>query len=108
VAWWRFRLRSGVAACGAGCHCQCLPDQTHTPSVPRAPGQVGAGAQQFGLSQSLSLSASRFVRGRPGSVPLPPPGPGLPWHGVLALAGRLRCRTRTRAPPDGSLGTCML
>jgi hypothetical protein len=72
VAWWRFRLRSGVAACGAGCHCQCLPDQTHTPSVPRAPGQVGAGAQQFGLSQSLPLSASRFVRGRPGSVSLPP------------------------------------
>lgn len=50
-------------------------------------------------SRSLSLSASRFVRGRPGSVPLPRG----PWHGVLALAGRLRCRTRTRAPPDGSL-----
>lgn len=48
---------------------------------------------------AVSLSASRFVRGRPGSVPLPRG----PWHGVLALAGRLRCRTRTRAPPDGSL-----
>lgn len=73
MAWWRFRLRSGVAACGAGCHCQCLPDQTHTPSVPRAPGQVGAGAQQFGLSQSLSLCLA--IREGPARL-RPPPSPG--------------------------------
>lgn len=58
----------------AGCHCQCLPDQTHTPSVPRAPGQVGAGAQQFGLSQSLSLCLA--IREGPARLRPPPPGAG--------------------------------